>query len=121
MIEFEFENILASLGETPEEVREFHVYTYHFIDDGKFIPRAKEVLASYPNGNKYIKEAEVLLKNHGWEGDGDMGLIWFPPFIGVGVEDTYGFVCFHVKQSNNGTSWLASPEQLPFESLESHS
>lgn len=120
MINLEFDNMLASLGESPEEVRDFEVYSYHFIDDKTFIPAAREILKNYPEGYKYIVEAENLFKNHGWEGDGELGLIWFPPFIGVGVEDTYGIVCFHVKQSNNGTSWLASPEWLPFESLDHH-
>ncbi|WP_218585350.1 hypothetical protein, partial [Pseudomonas sp. FSL R10-0071] len=68
-----------------------------------------------------IEEAEKLLKRHGWEGDGTLELLWLPPFIGVGVEDTYGVVCFHVKQSNNGTSWFASKYALPFETLEPHS
>ncbi len=48
-------------------------------------------------------------------------VLWLPPFIGVGVEDTYGVVCFHVKQSNNGTLWFASKYALPFETLEPHS
>ncbi|WP_343077827.1 MULTISPECIES: hypothetical protein [Pseudomonas] len=113
-----FGNMLESLGGTPEEVRDFIVYSYHFIDDGLFFLNAREVLGRYPEGYTYIREAERLLKNNGWEGDGELELLWIPPFIGVGVEDTYGIVCFHVKQSNNGTSWFASKIALPFKSLE---
>ena len=114
------ENMLASLGETPEDVRDFFVYSYHFIDDRLFFLNARETLSEFPDGYAIIHEAEKLLKMHGWEGDGTLELLWLPPFMGVGVEDTYGVVCFHVKQSNNGTSWFASKYALPFESLEPH-
>lgn len=114
------ENMLASLGETPEDVRDFFVYSYHFIDDRLFFLNARETLGEFPDGYAIVREAEMLLKRHGWEGDGTLELLWLPPFMGVGVEDTYGVVCFHVKQSNNGTSWFASKYALPLESLESH-
>ncbi|MFY1030338.1 hypothetical protein [Pseudomonas asiatica] len=96
------------------------MYSYHFIDDRLFFLNARETLGEFPDGYAIINEAEKLLKQHGWDGDGVLELLWFPPFIGVGVEDTYGVVCFHVKQSNNGTSWFASRFELPFESLELH-
>lgn len=114
-----FGNMLESLGGTPEKVRDFFVYTYHFIDDGLFFLNARTVLGKYPDGYAYIREAEKHLKSRGWEGDGELELLWLPPFVGVGVEDTYGVVCFHVKQSNNGTSWFASKMPLPFKGLES--
>lgn len=113
-----FQNMLWSLGDTPEDVRDFYVYSYHFIDDRLFFLNARETLAGFPDGSALVEEAEKLLKNYGWEGDGTLELLWLPPFIGVGVEDTYGVVCFHVKQSNNGTSWFASKFALPFEGLE---
>jgi len=47
----------------------------------------------------------------GWEGDGDFGLIWLPPFM---LDwDTYGLMLWHVKQQNDGTSWICSDR--PFE------
>ena len=114
------ENMLWSLGGTPEDVRDFFVYSYHFIDDRLFFLNARETLGEFPDGYAIVRVAEMLLKRHGWEGDGTLELLWLPPFMGVGVEDTYGVVCFHVKQSNNGTSWFASKYALPFESLEPH-
>lgn len=113
-----FQNMLWSLGETPEDVSNFFVYSYHFIDDRLFFLNARETLIDFPDGYALIEEAEKLLKKTGWEGDGTLELLWLPPFIGVGVGDTYGVVCFHVKQSNNGTSWFASKFKLPFGSLE---
>lgn len=37
--------------------------------------------------------------------------------LDVGVEDTWGTYVWHVKQSNNGTSWLASETSLDFRRL----
>lgn len=113
-----FQNMLWSLGDTPEDVRDFFVYSYHFIDDRLFFLNARETLTGFPDGYALVDEAEKLFKRYGWEGDGILELLWLPPFIGVGVEDTYGVVCFHVKQSNNGTSWFSSKFELPFEGLE---
>jgi hypothetical protein len=63
-----------------------------------------------------LDAVSALFKENGWEGDGNIGLIWLPPFVGVGGEDTYGSHIWHVKQGNNGTSWLASEYRLPFKS-----
>lgn len=48
---------------------------------------------------------KIFLKN-GWEGDGNIGLIWIPPFLDQSNDDNYGNLVWHVKQSNNGTSFL---------------
>jgi hypothetical protein len=51
--------------------------------------------------------AEIFGQN-GWEGDGDIECIFVPPcFVPTGYS-----ICktaFHVKQQNNGTSFLATP------------
>ena len=54
----------------------------------------------------------------GWEGDGEIGLIWIPPFVDIGLEDTHGTYVWHVKQQNNGISWLLSPVKLGFKRIE---
>lgn len=109
-------DLFATLGNNPKDVQSYFVYTYHFLDDRSFIPRASEKLRYYSDGYTYISEVEELFKNHGWDGDGEIGLIWLPPFVGLEVEDTYGILCFHVKQTDNGTSWIASPAPLQFKS-----
>lgn len=43
--------------------------------------------------------------------------MWFPPFVGVGPHNNYGSFVFHVKQIEDGISWIASPYVLPFHRL----
>jgi len=114
----EYDPSLFPIG-NPEDIKHFFVYHYHFIDNSSFIIPAKYFLKEYnfPDVDKYIEEVKQLLLKHGWEGDGEIGIIWMPPFIGID-EDTYGFCLWHVKQLNNGTSWIASPNKLSFKSLE---
>ncbi len=69
------ENMLGSLGENPEDVRDFFVYSYHFIDDRLFFLNARETLGEFPDGYAIINEAEKLLKQHGWDGDGVLGMV----------------------------------------------
>jgi hypothetical protein len=50
------------------------------------------------------------------EGDGLLEAMMVPPFLtSRGI--TNWFPVFHVKQSNNGTSWIASEEPLSAETL----
>lgn len=95
------------------------VYEYTFLDDLEFIRPIEEYLQYLSEAEKerYIGALKTLFLNHGWEGDGELGVIWLPPFIGIGVEDTHGHYIFHVKQNNNGISWLASTEHLLFTRL----
>jgi len=50
----------------------------------------------------------TLFGKAGWEGDGDIECVFVPPFF---VPDGYSNceTIFHVKQSNNGTSFVAMP------------
>jgi hypothetical protein len=41
-------------------------------------------------------------------------VIWLPPFLDIGSEDTWGTYVWHVKQRNNGISFLLSAESLDF-------
>lgn len=42
----------------------------------------------------------------------ETSIIWIPPFMN-GIDDDCGNCVFHVKQVNNGTSFLASEYELP--------
>jgi hypothetical protein len=99
-----------------ERIKDMFVYEYTFLDDLSFI-KPIENFFSPEMEQKYLYELKVLFESHGWEGDGELGVIWLPPFIGVGAEDTHGHYIFHVKQENNGISYLASDIQLPFARL----
>jgi hypothetical protein len=97
-----------------------HVYHYQFIDSLNAIRRPEDVFAD-SGGTPLADRLERVKKAFsaaGWEGDGDIGVIWIPPFVDVGVEDTWGTYLWHVKQANNGTSWIASEYPLPFKRLD---
>lgn len=114
----DFNPDLLPIGK-PENIKHFFTYSYQFIDNLSFIIPAETYLREHnlPESDKYIEEVKRLFVEHGWEGDGELGIIWLPPFIGLD-EDTSGFCLWHVKQSNNGTSWIASPKKLPFDAFQ---
>jgi hypothetical protein len=104
-----------------ENVKNYFVYQYQHLDDLSAVLKPTEVFGSTDEDKKLVdeivEEIKRLFLRNGWEGDGDIGLIWLPPFIDVGIEDTFGTNIWHVKQLNNGTSWLASPVELNFKRL----
>lgn len=111
---------------TPDTISHYHVYAYCFLDDLSFIRNPADVIDEwskiFPFGktsdlDKLVEAVKQRLLEAGWEGDGQLGLIWLPPFTDIGIEDTWGFYIWHVKQSNNGISWLLSPVELPFKRL----
>ena len=68
------------------------------------------------NADEYLKVASELFTNAGWSGDGEIQLIWVPPFMldkFTMNEDAFGIVIWHVKQKEDGISWLLSPKELP--------
>jgi hypothetical protein len=100
-------------------VQGYYVYEYTFLDDLQFIKSPEEVFAYYdPARLKTVIEAvEKRFLDAGWEGDGAIGILWLPPFVDAGIEDTHGTYIWHVKQSNNGISFLASLYPLEFARL----
>jgi hypothetical protein len=100
-------------------IKAFHVYTYTFLDD---LSSIKSPFEHFQYEERYLIEDAIRLvgerfKEFGWEGDGSIGIIWLPPFVDVGTEDTYGTYIWHVKQMNNGISFLASDPPLDFKRL----
>jgi len=91
-------------------VKDYNIYTYTFLDDLSFIKNPYEYF-KYETKDK-IEDAISLIgqrfKERGWEGDGSIGIIWLPPFVQEGIEDTWGTYIWHVKQNNDGISFLAS-------------
>ncbi len=95
-------------------IKNYNIYTYTFLDDLSFIKDPHEYFEH--ETKETIENAIVLVgekfKEHGWEGDGSIGIIWLPPFIEEGIEDTWGTYVWHVKQNNDGISFIASYEPL---------
>lgn len=88
------------------------VEAYQFIDNLQHIIPPKQVFED----SAYESIAEKVRKafyDAGWEGDGELGLIWLPPFL-FENGDTFGEYVWHVKQYNNGVSFLGYMEyRLP--------
>lgn len=102
------------------EIGKYFVYQYHFLDDLSFLRSPKEVLYlehGAPSVEDWVAKVGELFRAHGWEGDGEIQVMWFPPFVPVGVEDTHGTYAWVVKQDNNGTAYIASADALPFQRL----
>lgn len=111
----------------PELVKGMYVYEFTFLDDLSFIATPKQYSNSRFFSNYTEEEVKAVVDAvrekflaSGWEGDGDIGVIWLPPFVDFGIEDTWGNYLWHVKQSNNGISFLLSEHPLYFSRIKEH-
>ena len=105
---------------SPEAMRDFHVYGYEYIDNLQFALKPELVLGSAANAAPYIEQAKISFLEIGWAGDGDIELLWVPPFafpLALSVPSV-GVAVWHVKQSEDGISYLLSPIELPFVEFE---
>lgn len=93
---------------SPESVKEFHVYSYHYIDFHDYTKPAQEVLEHWSRRDDFISALKNLWLAYGWDGDGVVTTIWLPPFLIEDLNDEVGHIIWHVKQLEDGTSWLAS-------------
>lgn len=94
-------------------MKSLYVYTYHHWDYFEGIKSAKIKPDELEAVSKMFAAA-------GWEGDGEIQKLAVPPFFFAGSPAEVQFV-YHVKQSNNGTSFfgverdLAVGENISFE------
>ena len=98
----------------PEAIRTFHSYAVEWIDNLHFVLPPSDFV---PNAEPYLVVANECFVSAGWWSGGEINLLWLPPFVfpramNVGTE---GVVLWHVKQEDDGISWLLSPIELPFE------
>ena len=105
----------------------FYVYSYCCDDERQgwiSIEEFKYPLVRYDSDNgeteeecntpQFRQRLKQALVECGWEGDGRLEAMMFPPWLGT---LTGWFPVFHIKQSNNGTSWIASERKLTLEEL----
>lgn len=78
----------------------YKIYTYRHVDQDDLFD------GIHKNDEKLFKDAFL---EAGWHGDGLIERVWVPPFL-MESSDDYGDHIYHVKQSDNGTSFLAVPE-----------
>jgi hypothetical protein len=104
----------------PSALREFQVYGYEWIDNLHFVRPLREFLET---PRDYVQVARARFLHAGWDGTGRIGLLWLPPFVFPPKNPVppEGLVLWHVKQVSDGTSWLLSPVQLPFDEFMGHS
>jgi|JI7StandDraft_1071085.scaffolds.fasta_scaffold04888_8 hypothetical protein len=105
-----------------ENIKNYFVYQYQYLDDLRAVLNPQDtvlfdyLLDEYEKAQVIamtINEVAKLFRKNGWEGDGTIGIIWIPPFVDIGFEeDTCGAYLWHVKQSNNGVSYIASSFQI---------
>ena len=98
---------------SPEELETFEVYSYEWIDNLNFTLSPQDCLT---NPQQYIEIAKKRFLDAGWDGDGEIELMWIPPFMFKGERDaefTLGVTIWHVKQLEDGISWILSPVILP--------
>lgn len=95
----------------------YYVVNFEHIDDYRCFRPLIEVFDNLEDVVACEKERQLrselnkLFLDAGWEGDGEINCIFMPPCF---VNDGYT-TCekvYHVKQSNNGTSWLAIPNDM---------
>jgi hypothetical protein len=108
--------MLSQEIDNPSLIEYWNVYSFEHIDFLGGMFDAQTALSSVENGYVLINEVASIIFQAGWEGDGRIQIFWLPPFVAVG--DTWGAICFHVKQGNNGTSWIACEHELKFPGLE---
>jgi hypothetical protein len=97
----------------PESLNSFSLYGYEWIDNLHFTLAATKFVA---DPEPYLTVVRQRFLEAGWDGDGEIDLIWLPPFVfPLELKITpVGVVVWHVKQLEDGISWLLSPVPLPF-------
>jgi hypothetical protein len=96
----------------PETLRTFIVEAYQWIDNLNFTIDPEACLN---NPEEYLSIARELFLDAGWDGDGKIELMWIPPFMlkkSPTMELTQGITIWHVKQLEDGVSWLLSPNKI---------
>ena len=69
----------------PSCIDSYEVYQYEHIDFLELMPTANAVLQRIPNRNEVIESLRRRFKISGWEGDGEIQVLWLPPFLGAGL------------------------------------
>ncbi|WP_188316157.1 hypothetical protein [Chitinophaga agrisoli] len=99
----------------PEALKSFKLIMYEWVDNLDF---ALDPAAYLPQAAEYVAVAHELFYEAGWDRDGEIRLMWIPPFALEGVEmevkiESVGIIVWHVKQKSDGLSWILSPVSLP--------
>lgn len=97
-----------------------YIYTYQHVDELAFVHSPAQVQSHTDDAEgiaDLVPLVASLFKSKGWEGDGEIGLMWIPPFV-MDDRGTAGVFVWFVKQDNNGTAFIGSPIPLPFKPIQ---
>lgn len=108
--------------DSSEKIAKYFVYEYFHIDWLRAIWSPYDYFKGHEKAeiDRATSAVEERLLRGGWEGDGEIGIIWLPPFVDIGIEEPLGFEVWHVKQENNGMSFLASSRELPYKCIKQY-
>jgi hypothetical protein len=100
----------------PEKLREFQAYGFEYIDNRLFCISPEKLLGTRA-ALGYLEIATSRFLEMGWAGDGEIELLWLPSFVfpSASAIPPVGIIIWHVKQTEDGLSYLLSPVILPFE------
>lgn len=97
------------------------VYKYQYINELEFIMPSNEYIdyckKTYNQSASDLKieidQVKGLFKEEDWDGTGELGVIWVPPFF-WNDDDHFGVCIWHVRQDRLGISFIASPVEISF-------
>ena len=90
--------------------KDFYIYAYEHVDDDSEMLSITEDRKQLDLDVKRVKE---VLFEAGWQGDGELKLVWIPPFC-LPHGHNVGEYVYHVKQATNGTSYIYSRVELEY-------
>jgi hypothetical protein len=93
---------------------------YEYIDNLHFIVDIENIIG---NWHPYKEIARNVFKAANWKGDGNIGLLWIPPFALASIVKNVdcfsklndfekGLAVWYVKQDEDGDSFILSPIEL---------
>lgn len=99
--------ILIDFVELLENTNKWFGYSYMYID---YLEGFNKV-ASNGDVGKLVEVLHEQFRDLGWQGDGEIGYLWLPPFCFKRPE-TGGHLIWHVKQKSDGISYIVSDKKL---------
>jgi hypothetical protein len=96
----------------PEDLLKGEIIVFTFINNPEYFQKSEHYFPNPDDRKVIIEKVESAFKKNGEEGDGEIDLIWVPPFMyNPALDEELGDVFFgtfvwHVNQHNNGISFL---------------
>lgn len=94
-----------------------HLYNFEWIDNLNFLRPPADLITDCSRRKRIEAAVARRFSSEGWEGTGKLSILWLPGFVFPMKCDIpeEGILMWHVKQHEDGISWLLSPIPLPFE------